>query len=145
MSPDFFWSPWNLGFDKFWPQEIWVPRNLILMKFGPRRKIIIRHLYAGTKFVEAQTSWGPNFLRTKFLGDQISRGPKKSGAKMRSGTISVTAVLGRWNIWGRLGFVATNFCGKNAFLNTNKMCLFKCAKYNCFFLFFNYFEITGPN
>ena len=33
-----------------------------------------------------------NFLGTKFLGDQISWGPKKSGAQMRLGTISVTAL-----------------------------------------------------
>jgi hypothetical protein len=35
---------------------------------------------------------GPNFLGPKFLGAQISQVPKKSGAQMRSGTISVIAI-----------------------------------------------------
>ena len=39
-----------------------------------------------------EISRGSNFLGTKFLGAQISQGPNKSGAQMRSGTISVTAV-----------------------------------------------------
>ena len=32
---------------------------------------------------------GPHFLGTKFFEDQISKGPKISGAQMRSETISV--------------------------------------------------------
>ena len=38
--------------------------------------------------------WCPNFLGPKFLRAQIYRGPKKvPGAKMKSGTTSVTANL----------------------------------------------------
>ena len=46
-------------------------------------KMLYNDFHAGTKFLGAQTSQGPN---AKFLGD------KKSGAQMRVGTISVTAV-----------------------------------------------------
>jgi hypothetical protein len=56
-------------------------------------KMLYNDFHAGTKFIEAQTSWGTNFLGTKFLVDQISWGPKKSGPKMKSETILVTANL----------------------------------------------------
>ena len=37
--------------------------------------------FLGTKFPGDQISLGPNFLGTKFLGDQISWGPNFSGTK----------------------------------------------------------------
>ena len=37
---------------------------------------------------------GPSLLGTKFFEDQISWGPKKSGAQMSLGTISAIAVKG---------------------------------------------------
>ena len=54
-------------------------------------KMLYNDFHAGTKFVQAQTFWGANFLGLKFLGDQISWGPFKPGVQMRSGTISVIA------------------------------------------------------
>ena len=39
---------------------------------------------------------GLNFLRLKFHGAQISLGPKKWGAQMRSGTISILVFLNAW-------------------------------------------------
>ena len=69
------WShlgPWLLGSKKFGPWEIWVPRSL-----GPTWK---SHVMI---FVQ-----GPILLGLIFLRD---KGPKKSGAQMRLGTISVIA------------------------------------------------------
>ena len=78
MVTDLIWAP-----DFFGLQEIWSLRN-----FGPKK---FGHFYEGTKFLGDQVSQGPNFLGPKLLGDQISWGPKKSGAQMRTGTISVIA------------------------------------------------------
>ena len=64
MVPDHIWAP-----DFFGPQEIWALGNLGAGKFGSCMKIII----------VAQISGSPNFLRTKFLGNEISWGPKQSG------------------------------------------------------------------
>ena len=74
-APDFFDPPKNLGSKKFGSREIWSLHENHQMAFS----------------CGAQTSLGPNFLGTKFLRAQISRGPKKSGAQMRSKTISVIA------------------------------------------------------
>ena len=77
MVLDHVWAP-----DFFGPREIWSPKNLVPRKFDPCMKIII---------CRDQAYWGPNFnfWRPKFLGDQISWGPKKSGARMRSGPIQL--------------------------------------------------------
>ena len=83
MVPDHIWAP-----DFFGPQEIWALGNLGAGKFGSCMKIIIV-----AKFLGAQISWEPNFSGTKFLGDLYPWGPKKSKAQMRSGTISVLAIL----------------------------------------------------
>ena len=77
MVPHLIWAP-----DFFGPQEIWSLRNLVPKKFGSLIKMPYNDFYAGPKF----------------LRDQISRGltswdPKKSGAQMRSGTISVIAQM----------------------------------------------------
>ena len=77
--------------DFFYPQEIWVPRNLGLKNFGPPEIWAQRNLSPNENHYMAfscgaQTSQGPNFLP---LGAQISWGPKNSGAKIRSWTISV--------------------------------------------------------
>ena len=82
---------------KFGPREIWSPRNLGHRKFdpknvGPCMKMPYNDFHVGTKFLGAQIFQGPNFLGTKFLRDQISWGPKKSGAQMRTRTISVLAL-----------------------------------------------------
>ena len=53
------------------PDLIWAPKNM-----GTRMKIIIWHFNAGTNF----------------LGDKNSRRPKKSWAKVRLGTISITTL-----------------------------------------------------
>ena len=75
--PDLIWAP-----DFFGPQEIWTPRNLGPKNVGPCMKLPYDDFHAGTKFLEAQMSRGPNFL-----------GTKKLRAQMRSGTISVIALL----------------------------------------------------
>ena len=70
-----FWSPRNLGPKKFGPREIWAPRNLV-----PTWKSSNVELVSDTNSNHmafscgAQTSWGPNFLGTKFLRPQIFRG-----------------------------------------------------------------------
>ena len=104
MVPDLI-----LGPDFFGPQEIWSPRisgpawNLHVMIFmrGPN--------FLGTKFLGNQIFWGPNFFRSKFLKDQISWGSKKSGAQMRLGTISDIATFRAKNI-GRLYFSSYHVC-----------------------------------
>ena len=73
MVSEHNWAP-----DFFGSQEVWSPRNLDPEKFSPRMKIIIWHFHA-----EA------NILGAQIFGNQISRGPKKSGSQMRSKTISV--------------------------------------------------------
>ena len=75
MVPDLIWTP----------DFLFVPEKSVLKKFKPKKvgscmKVLYNDFHAGTKFLSAQTSQGPNFL-----------GPKKSGAQMRPGTISVTA------------------------------------------------------
>jgi len=73
MVPNLIWAP-----EFFGPQEIWAPRNLGPKKIEPLMKIITWLFHVGHKFF-------------KVLGAQISCGPKKSGAQMRLGTISVIA------------------------------------------------------
>ena len=41
--------------------------------------------FLGTKFLGDQISWEPNFLGTKFFGDQISQGPNFLGTKKVQG------------------------------------------------------------
>jgi hypothetical protein len=96
------WSPISFG-----PREVWALRNLQGVIFYWNKKIPVKKwpIYSGYSLEiwalhknhymaiswKDQTSRGPNFLGPKFLGDQISWWPKKSGAKMESGTISVVA------------------------------------------------------
>jgi hypothetical protein len=76
---------------KFGPREIWDPRSLVHEKYGTQ-EIWSPHENQHMAFsFGAQTSRGPNFSGPKFLGVQISWEPKKPGAKIRLGTISVTA------------------------------------------------------
>ena len=70
MVPNLIWAP-----DFFGPREIWAPRNSGPKNVGPCMKMPYIDFHAGTNF----------------LGTHISRGPKKSGAQMRLGTISVIA------------------------------------------------------
>ena len=71
MFPDLIWTP-----DFFGLREIWAPRKLVpALKCY---KMIFMH--------------GPNFSGPKLLRDQIFWGPKKPGAQMRSGTISVMTI-----------------------------------------------------
>ena len=91
MVPDLIWAP-----DFFGPQEIWSLRNLGPTKVGSCMKMLYNDFHARINFLGAQTSRGPNFLGPKFIGDQISWGPKKSGAQMSSGTISVIILLNEW-------------------------------------------------
>ena len=91
MVPDLILAP-----DFFGPREIWSPRNLVLKKFGPHE------VWASTNLVPAYKCRimiflrGPNFIRIKFLGTQISWGqnlskPKFHGDQKKSGDISVIA------------------------------------------------------
>ena len=66
---------------------------LVPEKFGPREIWALRTLVPSWNCHIMIFMWGPNFLGSKFSGDQISQGPKKWRAQMRSGTISVTASL----------------------------------------------------
>ena len=80
MVPDPIWAP-----DIFGPQEIRSPRSLGPEKLGPPQNWpppwkSLRHFHT----------------EIKFLGDQISQEPKKSGAQMRLGTISVIAESLGW-------------------------------------------------
>ena len=81
MVSDLIWAP-----DFFGPQEIWSLRNLVPKKFDPRVKFITWLFHAGPKLLRDQISC---LLGLKFLGDQKIQGPKYSGAKIRSWTISV--------------------------------------------------------
>ena len=83
---------WNGPRSHLGPWHFWSPGNLGSEKFGPHKKKSYDDFHAGTKFLGAHISQGPNFLGPKFLVDQISWGPKKPGAQMRFGTISVIAV-----------------------------------------------------
>ena len=76
------WAP-----DFFGPREIWAPRSLVPEEYGPQEIWSPHENHHMAFFMQ-----GPNFLGSKFLGDQISWGPKKSGAQMRTGTISVVAL-----------------------------------------------------
>ena len=68
--------------------------------------------FLGTKLLKAQISWGPNFPGTQFL-----REFKKSGALMRSGTISAIAefwpathdlwIIKTWNFRAVMSLVKT--------------------------------------
>ena len=73
LVPELIWAP-----ELFGPQEIWSLRNLDPEKFWPLMKKPCDGFHAGTKFIGAHISWGPNFL-----------GPKFHGAQIRLGTISV--------------------------------------------------------
>ena len=73
MVPDHVWAP-----EFFGPQEIWSPRNLCHEKFGPSEVWSLH-----------ENHYMAFYAGTKLLGAQIYRGPKKSRAQMRSGTISV--------------------------------------------------------
>ena len=78
------WSPITFG-----PLTFLVPK-----KFGPWEVWAQRNLLPAWNSLYSIFMQGPTFLGPKFLRDQISWGPKKSGAQMRSGTISVTASKG---------------------------------------------------
>ena len=86
MVADLIWA-----LDFFGPKEIWSLRTLVPQKFGPCMKLIVCHFHAGTNILGAQISVGPNNLGPNFPMHQISWGPKKSWAQMKSGTIAVTA------------------------------------------------------
>ena len=72
MVPNLIWAP-----DFFGPQEIWSPKNLGCKKFGPW---------------EIWTPHKNHYMAFSCRG-QIYRGPKKSGAQMRMGTISAVALF----------------------------------------------------
>ena len=72
MVPLLLWA-----FDFFEPHEIWALRSLVPEKLGPQTN------WSPHENHYKAFSWGPNFLETKFLGDQISCEPKKLGAQMR--------------------------------------------------------------
>ena len=85
IVPDFFGSPRNLfpkkcGPWEFGPQEIWASRKLV-----PAWKCYVMIFMQGS-----------NFSGPKFLWDQISWGPKRTGAQMGPGTISVIAKATPW-------------------------------------------------
>ena len=61
----------------FGPWEIWSPHKKYCMTFSCKYQI----------------SLGQIFSETKFLANQISWGPKKSGVQMRSGTILVKVIM----------------------------------------------------
>ena len=83
MVPDLIWA-----FDFFGPQGYRSPRNLVPEKFGSQEIWAPRNLATIMIFMQE-----PNFPAPKFPRAQISWGPKKSGAQMRLGTISVIAFL----------------------------------------------------
>jgi hypothetical protein len=63
-------------------------------------------------FMREQISWGPYFSGTKLLRAKISQGPKKSGAQMRLGIISVSAEMERafsCLMLGKIALDAQNF------------------------------------
>ena len=70
IVPYLIWAP-----DFFGPQEIWALHEKHYIAFSCRDQI----------------SWSPNYFGPNFLRAQISWRPKKSGAQMGSGTISVIA------------------------------------------------------
>ena len=70
------------------PDLIWAP------DFFGSQEIWSPDFHGGTKFIQDQVSRGPNFSGIKFLEDQISRGSiflgtKNVGAQMRLRAISV--------------------------------------------------------
>ena len=81
MVPDLIWAH-----DFFGPQEIWATGKVV-----PTWKCYV------TIFMQ-----GPNPLELKLLRAQICWGPKKSGAQMRPGTISVIAIKCGYVIYGWL-------------------------------------------
>ena len=87
FGPREIWTPRNLGPEKFGSQEIWTPRNLGPKKFEPHIKIITWNFPEGTKFLGDQTSRGPNFSLTKFLGDQERQIGDHISYKVNSSTI----------------------------------------------------------
>ena len=84
MVPNLIWAPVFFG-----PQEVWSLRNLVPKKFEPRMKIITRLFHAGTKFLEGQIPWGPNFL-----GPKKDSGPNEIGDHF---SYSPIIVIGRSN------------------------------------------------
>ena len=73
MVPNLIWAP-----DFFGPQDIWSPRNLGPEKFGPQE---CWSLHEDAKYIMIFMQ-GINYSGPKFLRDQISWGPKMSGAQM---------------------------------------------------------------
>ena len=70
------WYSWNGPQPHLGPWLFWSLRILGPTKVGPCMKMLYNDFHADMKFLGAQTSWGWNFSRTKFLGDQKSQGPK---------------------------------------------------------------------
>ena len=58
MVPDLVWAP-----DFFGPQEIWSQINFGPKNVGTFMKMVYNDFHAGTKFLGAQISRGPNFSR----------------------------------------------------------------------------------
>ena len=83
---------WNGFRSHLGPWLFWSLRNLVPKKFGPREIWALLEKAMWWFSCGDQISWGPYFSGTKLLEAHIFWGRKKSGAKMRLGTISVKAI-----------------------------------------------------